>query len=367
MSKGWLNMKTCISFDQLNEYLLLREDEKEALYDKRFDMLIDLFSFSKNVVMNERLFSIDTMLSVVEKNAKNIKLDHSKLRGKWEVTIVLKNMEVIEKEKIELVDGLWNAVCRICDITIQNEGINSFIQNELGFNKAFPYPISSDLGNIVVDINGGQLLVEEKNVGDNKFIFFFMRNEDKFWKNKDNKDMVNFFVSRFVDKAIKENMSSVILQYENLNNSIFPSNLDELGFERYEQDGIYYGSSFLFLNKAPKIFNHHLPRGFYLKEIKKNTKSVFLQNILDKLAIEFNNMYADNLCDDLFVEHSGEEYRISLKREDIGIRFTVNKKVKYQFKSVISHLFDFNDSETTQNFKIDQLVSAAKYDNLFES
>lgn len=115
---------------------------------------------------------------------------------------------------------------------------------------------------VYIEIDGGSLVVQADTVGQNKFLYFFVRKYDLFWRNPTNDQTVLTIISSYLEQVKAEGCQAVILHYENLNNSIFPEpeDLEKLGFERHECDDMEF--------ETPELFDAHLPRGYYIHKFQ---------------------------------------------------------------------------------------------------
>lgn len=125
------------------------------------------------------------------------------------------------------------------------------------------------IGNEVwIIINEGVMRVIEENVGSHKYLFFLTRDMEFLYCDDAYLPTIEKIMHFYLNQTKKEEMESLILQYENLNNADIDVDLEGMGFERYEQDGEVYEERFQFIDDAPDLFWDHLPRGFYIHSMK---------------------------------------------------------------------------------------------------
>lgn len=348
-------MKLWLTADEIHTYVTNSTDPKI-----RIQALREVCGMEDNQPLTE--LSLGTLMGAVERLSKQFTTTFHK--NKWEIDALCQDYHPIKGVYPELIDGVWEAVQYMCEATIASHRQKGPFQRMADtFSKRFSYSVDRALGQLSVPIDGGKLIVQERNVNAHKFLFFFVEDYHHFWENKNNEAMVSFFIQQFLQKTKDEKMKSLILHYENLNNSILPnaSTLDRLGFQSYHQTGLDYGSVFLFVNEAPDMFHQHLPRGFYLAEFEKDEQVSFvletIQHIIDKIE-PGADLYSLEEGLQLTVHDRMFHLRFRYKNNQLDIK--VDEQVDYRYTTFMEISVAVNDNPSSRKRKLTKLVRELK-------
>jgi hypothetical protein len=232
--------------------------------------------------------------------------------------------------------------------------IPSSNQEILALKDKLNVPCTFFDGKIHVEINGGVLTVQEETIEGHKYVLFFSDTTNLFYDDERYDYIVQKIIQFYIKKSKKENLYSVILQYENLNNCDIDVDLEEMGFTRHNQDAEKFGASFMFVHETPELFDAHLPRGFYIYHLKTDEKVEQLVNVLNVLdEFKILNYRFYHLSNGITIKKGSNEYNLFVKLIENKLELDLNIQDRFEYRSIAKNelLLGSTKEEIKEKFK----------------
>lgn len=108
-------MKQTITIEQFHDFIELN-NELKMFNSLKLNVLFSLLQIEKHIVINENHFSIESMLFILQKKVEyiNFMFYPQKWSG-WCLNVTFNNGEKFQSEYVELCDGLWECLKKVCE------------------------------------------------------------------------------------------------------------------------------------------------------------------------------------------------------------------------------------------------------------
>lgn len=193
-------------------------------------------------------------------------------KGCWEMPTYTKSPndreEMIEKlaKKAYQLPVLSNAeellLC-LHEIDALSAHLKNILTDEVGqthflelLKEKFPCTYNMNEEEIEVMSGSTSILLKEINLEKNKFLFFFIKQNDSLSYDKTKKQHILTIIQKAIEATKKEGLESLILQYENVNKTCFleSNDLKRFTFTFHMEETIPFSYPALFESSLPKWY-----------------------------------------------------------------------------------------------------------------